>query len=48
MRFGPKLIVLGLLIWVAAAACSGGGSDEPVGGTAEVAGPALVMFYTDN
>ena len=48
MRVGPKLIALALLILIVAGACSGGSSNEPVGGPTEVAGPALVMFYTDN
>jgi len=48
MRVGPKLIALALLILVVTGACSNGSSNEPVGGPTEVAGPALVMFYTDN
>jgi hypothetical protein len=48
MQVGPKLIALALLILVGVGACSGGSSNEPVGGPTEVAGPALVMFYTDN
>jgi len=48
MRIGPKLIALAVLILVAAVACTGGGSDGSGSRPAEVTGPALVMFYTDN
>ena len=48
MRIGPKLLVLALLVVVFANACAKGSSNEPVGAPTEVAGPALVMFYTDN
>jgi hypothetical protein len=48
MHIGPKLIAIVFLIVVLAAACSGGVSNESDSGPAEVAGPALVMFYTDN
>ena len=48
MKIGPKLIALALLILVVAGACASDGSDEPIDGPTEVAGPALVMFYTDN
>jgi hypothetical protein len=48
MRVGPKLIALALLVLVVASACTGGTLSESVDGPTEVAGPALVMFYTDN
>jgi hypothetical protein len=48
MQVGPKLIALALLILIVAGACSGDNSSEPFNGPTEVAGPALVMFYTDN
>lgn len=48
MRAGPKLLVLALLVVVFAGACANGSSNEPVDAPPEVAGPALVMFYTDN
>ena len=48
MRSGSRLIVLTLLILFAASACVSSGSNEPLEGPTEVAGPALVMFYTDN
>ena len=48
MRIGPRLIALALLILVTAVACASDGSNESVDGPTEVAGPALVMFYTDN
>jgi hypothetical protein len=47
MRIGSKLFALALLILVAAIACTGG-SDDTDSESAEVTGPALVMFYTDN
>ena len=37
-----------LFVLVITAACSGGDSNELVDGPAEVTGPAMVMFYTDN
>jgi hypothetical protein len=48
MRSTPKLIALALLILVAAVACAGDVSNDSTDGPAEAAGPALVMFYTDN
>ena len=48
MQIGPRLIALALLILVIAGACSSGDSNESVDTPTEVAGPALVMFYTDN
>ena len=48
MRFGPKLIALAFLVLVVAGACTNNSPNEPIDGPAEVAGPALVMFYTDN
>jgi hypothetical protein len=48
MKVGPKLIALALLILVVAGACASGSSNESIDGPTEVAGPALVMFYTDN
>ena len=48
MRIGPRFVALALLILVAAVACASDGSDESINGPTEVAGPALVMFYTDN
>ena len=48
MRVGPKLIVLALFVVVFVGACANGCSNEPVDAPNEVAGPALVMFYTDN
>lgn len=44
MGIRTKLIALIILLLALAVACTGGSADESV----EVAGPALVMFYTDN
>ena len=48
MRFDLKLIAMALLMLVVAVACSSGDSNASVDKPTEVAGPALVMFYTDN
>ncbi len=48
MRMGSRLIALGMLLLLITVACSSAGSDELDSGPTEVAGPALVMFYTDN
>jgi hypothetical protein len=48
MRIGSRLIALAILLLVTTVACSGTGSGESGNAPAEVAGPALVLFYTDN
>jgi len=48
MRIELRLIALALLMLFFTAACSTGNSDEDDQGSVEIAGPALVMFYTDN
>jgi len=48
MRIGSKLIALAILLLVITVACSSTGSDEGDSGLGDIAGPALVMFYTDN
>jgi hypothetical protein len=48
MRIRSSLIALAILLLVITVACSDNGSDDSSDQPAEVAGPALVMFYTDN
>jgi hypothetical protein len=47
-QIGSRLITLAILLLFITAACSAGNSDVPDGEQAKIAGPALVMFYTDN
>ena len=42
------MIALFLLLLTIITACSGSRTNESTEASSEVAGPALVMFYTDN